>query len=100
MAETPQKTPMRTPAHGRGRLRVGGTNKGGTGRPPNTFRDRMASITDAEEFDVELRRTATDSSHRQYMSAVQFVAERAYGASAQSVDVNVKGQLKIVVVRE
>jgi hypothetical protein len=29
---------MRTPAHGRGLLRVGGTNAGGSGRPPSEVR--------------------------------------------------------------
>lgn len=50
--KTPQKTPMRTPSHGRGQLRVGGTNKGGPGRPPDevrkaltgSFADRQATL--------------------------------------------------------
>lgn len=36
--KTPQQTPMVVPSHGRGKLRVGGTNKGGTGRPPSAVR--------------------------------------------------------------
>lgn len=30
---------MVVPAHGRGKLRVGGTNKGGPGRPPKSLRN-------------------------------------------------------------
>lgn len=37
--KTPSDTPMRVPAHGRGALRVGGTNKGGPGRPPSAIRE-------------------------------------------------------------
>jgi hypothetical protein len=38
--KSPAKTPMRVPRHGRGLLRVGGTNAGGTGRPPSVIRER------------------------------------------------------------
>lgn len=44
-AKTPKQTPtgvvMRVPKHGRGSLRVGGTNKGGLGRPPSVIRDQL-----------------------------------------------------------
>jgi hypothetical protein len=36
--ETPPETPLRVPAHGNGRLRTGGTNRGGPGRPPAEVR--------------------------------------------------------------
>lgn len=39
--KTPAKTPMRVPAHGNGQLRVGGTNKGGPGRPPSILRAEL-----------------------------------------------------------
>lgn len=32
---------MRVPAHGRGKLRVGGTNKGGAGQPPSVIREQL-----------------------------------------------------------
>lgn len=40
-AKSPSKTPMRVPAHGRGALRVGGTNRGGSGRPPSVIREQL-----------------------------------------------------------
>lgn len=41
MAErkSPDETPMVVPSHGNGKLRVGGTNKGGPGRPKNSLRN-------------------------------------------------------------
>jgi hypothetical protein len=39
MARNPDKKPvMEVPSHGRGKLRRGGTNKGGTGRPKEVIR--------------------------------------------------------------
>lgn len=36
--KAPSQTPMVVPSHGRGLIRVGGTNKGGTGRPKDVVR--------------------------------------------------------------
>lgn len=61
---------MRTPSHGRGRLRVGGTNKGG-GRTPDKIREtlRLAfdqrikvlqSFADDKNLDPQVRMKAID----------------------------------------
>lgn len=42
--KNPAKTPMATPSHGRGKLRRGGTNKGGTGRPPEALRIKSRAV--------------------------------------------------------
>lgn len=62
---------MRKPAHGRGLLRVGGTNKGGPGRPPSeirkvcreAFEERvpiLMAMADDEELEPTVRQKAID----------------------------------------
>lgn len=78
--KSPSVTPMRVPAHGRGALRVGGTNRGGPGRPPSLLRrvareawfDRVQIITGIADKD-----TATDGDRLRAMDSLARVGLNA-----------------------
>lgn len=90
--KTPRKTPMRTPEHGRGQLRVGGTNKGGPGRPPDEFKAMLAALASRDETMAAVRRILDDPSHPQFIRALEYATERGYGKVAQAHEV--KGEVE------
>ena len=44
--DSPQSVALRVPAHGHGLLRVGGTNRGGPGRPAKAVIERFRQLAD------------------------------------------------------
>ena len=86
--KTPAETPLRKPAHGNGLLRVCGTNKGGTGRPPDAFRARMRELATYADQQGHIESVLSDPDHAQWMAALRHVTEHGYGKPAQSVEVS------------
>jgi hypothetical protein len=87
--QTPQQTPMRVPAHGRGQLKVGGVNPGG-GRPKDEFKARMRELASGAETEAALTKILNDSTHPHYMKALAFAAEHGYGKPTDHVEVSGK----------
>ena len=72
---------------GRGALRYGGTNKGGTGRPPSELRRRMRGTLD-ERLDVatDIIENGRDSDR---LGALTFLARFGLGDKREGVTVDV-----------
>jgi hypothetical protein len=70
----PQDIPLRVPAHGKGALRVGGTNPG-AGRPPGKFKDFLAELRRDPEFQDAVRQAAKDPNSRGFGNALKLLAE-------------------------
>lgn len=64
--------------HG-GALRNGGTNKGGTGRPPDAWKAKMRELADRWAQAAEANRVLDDPDHKEWMAAGRFVGEQAHG---------------------
>ncbi len=79
---------MRVPKHGRGLLRVGGTNAGGTGRPPDEFKAMCQRLAcSAEEAAIE---ALADSKHPAFASALKWATEHGYGKPRESIELTGK----------
>jgi hypothetical protein len=85
--KSPAKTPMRVPKHGKGALRVGGTNKGGPGRPPDEFKEMCRQLASREETLKQVQAILGDPDHGQFMAALKWATENGYGKAPQSVSV-------------
>lgn len=69
-----------------GKLRNGGTNKGGPGRPPNEFMLNMralATLPEAEAY--TLRCIRGEFGPKFHIEARKWAADRGYGKAAQSI---------------
>jgi hypothetical protein len=84
--KTPAKTPMRTPAHGNGRLRVGGTNKGGPGRPPEAFKELCRQLASGETTVEQVEKILQDQTHPQFIAALKWATEHGYGKPTEHVE--------------
>lgn len=69
---------MVVPSHGRGLLRVGGTNKGGKGRTPDEFRAAMREMAERGEDGLRAIVSAGDQ-HPLFMAAVKHMTDHGYG---------------------
>ena len=87
----PSKLPMRTPAHGRGQLRIGGSNGGAGGRPPDEFKARMRELASLAEQQGYVEAVLKDPTHPHWMRALEYVTERGYGKAPQTVEVTGEG---------
>lgn len=92
---------MRVPAHGRGALRIGGTNPGG-GRPRNEWKALCAGLASSKERLDIAKKILDNPEHPAWLGAWKFVAEQAYGKSAQTTVLQGDEQkpLRIVIERE
>lgn len=77
---------MRIPAHGRGKLRIGGTNKGGPGRPPDEFYREMRRLVSTDEKLKTLDEILKNKNHPNYMAAYKMAAEFGYGKASQKLE--------------
>lgn len=86
--------------HG-GALRRGGTNKGGSGRPPDAFREfcrRMAS--GGKNRMRQLREVLADKNHPHFMAARRYVTEYGYGKPIQPVELGLEDTLAALLTRD
>ena len=84
--KTPSKTPLRTPAHGKGKLRVGGTNKGGPGRPPDAFKELCRQLASGDLTVKAVKAILKDEAHPQFMAALKWATENGYGKPNQTIE--------------
>lgn len=76
------------PGRNGGKLRKGGTNRGGTGRPPNEFKERMQGLATGAKVEAYLKRClAGDFGPKFFLQALTYVSDRGYGRPSQSVEV-------------
>jgi hypothetical protein len=69
-----------------GKLRNGGTNKGGTGRPPNEFMRHMRALVNRESVQAYLSECIEGKfGPKFHLSALQYASDRAYGKPSQSI---------------
>lgn len=97
MAEKPAQSPqnakrgqgeLRVPKHGRGKLRTGGTNKGGTGRPPKTFAAFMKSLREKAEVHDAIERAAEDETSRGFAPVLKTMTDYDTEKPAQRIVVD------------
>ena len=72
----------------RGKLLRGGQlgNKGGTGRPPNWFREEMGKALDRAQAAKVVQQMMAKGTDSNKLKAIQFAAEMAYGKPRQGVE--------------
>lgn len=75
---------------GRGALNSGGTpgNKGGTGRPPNEFREWCDDLLNRPASRQQVEGILGNQDHPAYATMWKAVTDRAYGKPGQSVQVD------------
>lgn len=102
--KTARKTakPAKIPQpNGKGELYSGGVpgNKGGTGRPPNEFVERMRELASSEERLKHVETILDDPNHAQYMAARRYVTEYGYGKPNQPVEHGVSSSLADLIAQ-
>jgi hypothetical protein len=94
--KTAAKSAARIPQPHGGALLAGGVvgNKGGTGRPPNEWRERMQNLIHREDVVKNLEDIASDLRIRSdpqraklYLDAMKFASEQAYPKESGSLEV-------------
>ncbi len=85
--------------HG-GALRRGGTNKGGTGRPPDAFREMCRRLGSRESTIEAVEEILDDHDHPQFMSALKWVTEYGYGKAVQPIIKDEQQEMIITIVRD
>lgn len=107
MGRPKEKTPRKTPKVNVGKngnaLRVGNPgNKGGTGRPPNEFKETLRNLVDRGTVHEHLLGVLEQGpSHPQFLDVLKYVTEHGYGKAAASMDVTSGGRpLSFTVVEE
>lgn len=85
---------------GRGALNSGGTpgNKGGTGRPPDQFKELCRELASGEKTIASVRKILEDSTHTQLVAALRWASEHGYGKPNQPVDVGVSDSLAALIL--
>lgn len=73
---------------GRGALNSGGTpgNKGGTGRPPDQFKELCRELATAENTIKSIRAILKSRKDPQFMAALRWASEHGYGKPAQPLE--------------
>lgn len=90
-----RKTPAKSPValvpqkHG-GALRIGGTNKGGPGRPPDEFKAALAKLADDAVRAGHVATILTNPDHPQFLRALEWATDRGYGKVETKVDATVR----------
>jgi len=90
--KSPQKRVLKPRPGGRGALMTGGTNKGGTGRPPDEFKRAMAELASSDDVLRHVRNVLNDPSHPQWLGAWKWATERGYGKTPDQLDVTSGGE--------
>ena len=77
----------RTPAHGGGALLTGNPgNKGGTGRPPDAWKEKCRELASREDVLAQAEAILLDTEHPDWFNVWRFVTEQGYGKAAQPVE--------------
>ncbi len=86
------------PGRNGGKLLAGGKpgNKGGTGRPPDEFKEAMAQLASRAERLATLETILSDPSHQYFMAALKHCTEYGYGKAKDTQEV--KGDVTVRVV--
>lgn len=91
--QTAKKTPLETPSrksYRGGQLRTGNPgNKGGTGRPPDAFKELCRELATGEKTVAQLRLILQSKKDPQFMQALRWASEHGYGKPAQPLEHNV-----------
>lgn len=74
------------PSHGHGKLRNGGTNKGGPGRPPEAWREELKSRCSIERIDELFADAKTVGNLALQFKLIEFCAAYGFGEPKQSVE--------------
>lgn len=83
--------------HG-GALRNGGTNRGGPGRTPDEFKQRMAELVNRQAVGDYLEKCLMgEFGPKFFLSALQYVTDRGYGKAAQPIVGDSEQPVEIVV---
>lgn len=92
---------MVIPKHGRGKLRVGGTNPG-AGRPRDEWKSLCAGLASSAERLDTAKKVLDNPEHPAWLGAWKFVAEQAYGRPDQNTTLSgdQAKPLRIVIERE
>lgn len=72
-------------------------NKGGTGRPPNTYKLFLADILESEEHREEFRKVAKNGNHPAFIAATKHATEHTIGKPKERVEHG--GKLVVEFVR-
>ena len=86
----PKEAHLRTPKHGHGKLKVGGSHAN-AGRPSNEWRNRMEALRDRWLQAAEVERILDDPKNANWLGAGKFVHEAVSGRPAQAIDHTTKG---------
>ena len=82
---------LRTPKHGKGKLRVGGNGSGG--RPPDKFKAMCRALASSKDVETQVRAILkAGSTDPLFIGALRWASEHGYGKPEQAVDVTSQGQ--------
>ena len=103
--KSPTKSPTEpgalvVPSHGNGKLRHGsrrGTNRGGTGRPPSTIRDRLRGSFDERVATLEDIADSNEESTADRIRAIDLLAKYGLGTLKEISTEDVAGRLRETV---
>lgn len=78
----------RRPTKNGGELKVGNPgNRGGTGRPPNEFKERMQALASQKNVEDYLRKCIRgEFGPKFFLQALQYTTDRGYGKAMQPVE--------------
>lgn len=97
----PNNHALTIPGKNGGRLRNGGTNKGGTGRPSNALRIRLGAIAKKFVESADSMKVAGNADHPQWLGLGKFATEMTEGRPVQAIEGGDKPlELIVRVVRE
>jgi hypothetical protein len=102
-AKTPQQTPRTRRTANGGTLRVGNPgNKGGTGRPPNEFKELCRQLASSAKTIEQVQKILMSPKHPLFMGALKWASEHGYGKPNQSLEIagDAARPLTIRVVKE
>lgn len=87
--KTAKKTPKLIPQpKGKGALLSGGLegNKGGTGRPPNWFKEFCEDLLASPDVKKQMEQVAKDKKHPQFSNLLKLIADRGVGPVPTKVE--------------
>lgn len=97
-AKSPAKKRELIPQKHGGALMTGGTNKGGTGRPPDEFRRILRDMVSRDDRLKHVETVLENPEHPQWMAAWKWATEHGYGKPVQPVEQSGNISLTIKVV--
>jgi hypothetical protein len=89
---------LRPQPHG-GALRNGGTNKGGTGRPPDEFKALCRELASNAATMAKVRSILGDENHDLFLGALKWASEHGYGKPTQMIDTPQGGTIAEILAR-